>query len=55
LTARFLIEALGPDHDRASFASGVYALDRYVREQVTQDVRRRTTACYVALDREEVA
>lgn len=52
MTARFLIEALGPAHDRASFASGVDALDRYFREQVSQDVRRRTTACYVALDRE---
>jgi ribosomal protein S18 acetylase RimI-like enzyme len=28
----------------------VEALDRYFREQVTQDVRRRATACYVALD-----
>lgn len=26
------------------------ALDRYFREQVTQDVRRRATVCYVALD-----
>jgi len=53
LTARFLIEALGPGHDRASFACGVDALDRYFREQVSQDIRRRTTACYVALDREK--
>lgn len=52
MTARFLIEALGPGHDRTGFASGVDALDRYFREQVTQDVRRRTTACYVAIDRE---
>jgi ribosomal protein S18 acetylase RimI-like enzyme len=53
LTARFLIEALGPGHDRAGFASAVDALDRYFREQVPQDVRRRTTACYVAIDREK--
>ena len=26
------------------------ALDRYLREQATQDVRRRATACYVALE-----
>ena len=45
-----MIEALGPGHDRASFASGVEALDRYFREQVTQDVRRRATTCYVAFD-----
>jgi len=53
LTARFLIEALGAAQDRAGFASGVDALDRYFQEQATQDVRRRMTACYVALDREE--
>ena len=50
MTAPFLIAALGPDHDRAAFSSGVEALDRYFREQVTQDMRRRATACYVAID-----
>ena len=50
VTAPFLIEALGPGHDRAGFSSGVEALDRYFRERVTQDVRRRATACYVAID-----
>jgi ribosomal protein S18 acetylase RimI-like enzyme len=50
LTAPFSIEALGADHSRAEFSSGVEALDRYFREQVTQDVRRRATLCYVAID-----
>ncbi|HBL32064.1 MAG TPA: GNAT family N-acetyltransferase [Acidobacteria bacterium] len=50
MTAPFLIEALGSAHSRTEFASGVEALDRYFREHVTQDVRRRVTACYVALD-----
>lgn len=50
MTAPFLIEVLGPGHARAEFSSGVEALDRYFREQVTQDVRRRATACYVAVD-----
>ena len=50
MTGSFVIEVLGPDHDRASFSSGVDALDRYFRDQATQDVRRRTTACYVALE-----
>ncbi len=50
MTAPFLIEVLGPAHDRTEFASGVEALDRYFRQQVTQDVRRRATACYVAID-----
>jgi GNAT superfamily N-acetyltransferase len=44
------IEPLGPDHDRSGFSCGVGALDRYFREHVTQDVRRRVTTCYVALE-----
>lgn len=50
MTGSFLIEPLGPSHDRAGFHSGVPPLDRYLREQATQDVRRRATACYVALE-----
>ena len=50
MTAPFLIEALGAAHSRSEFSSGVEALDRYFREQVTQDVRRRATTCYVAID-----
>ncbi len=33
-----------------SFTSGVPPLDRYFRDQVSQDVRRRATACDVALE-----
>lgn len=44
------IEALGPQHDRKGFSCGVEALDQYFRRQASQDVRRRATACYVALD-----
>lgn len=36
-------------HDRNEFDSGSAPLDRYLREQVTQDVRRRVAACFVAL------
>ena len=50
MTESFLIEPLGPDHDRSAFLCGTEALDRYFREQVTVDVRRRATACYVALE-----
>jgi ribosomal protein S18 acetylase RimI-like enzyme len=48
----FHIELLG-DHDRAAFCSGVDALDRYFRERVTQDVRRRVSNCFVLLDAEK--
>jgi ribosomal protein S18 acetylase RimI-like enzyme len=50
VNAPFPVEILGQQHDRKAFSSGVAALDRYFREQVTQDVRRRVTACYVAVD-----
>ena len=46
----YRIEPLGAQHDRKSFSSGVPGLDRYFREQVTQDVRRLVTSCYVGCD-----
>ena len=46
--ASFAVEPLGPDHDRGQFRCGIEALDRYLREQAGQDVRRRVTACFVA-------
>ena len=48
MTGSFIIEPLGPSHDRTEFTCGVDALDRYFREQAGQDVRRRATACFVA-------
>jgi GNAT superfamily N-acetyltransferase len=48
MTGSFIIEPLGPGHDRAEFRCGVDTLDRYFREQAGQDVRRRATACFVA-------
>jgi ribosomal protein S18 acetylase RimI-like enzyme len=50
VTGQFRIEALAPEHDRAGFACGSDALDKYLREQASQDMRRRTSACYVAID-----
>ena len=35
--------------DLAVFTSGSESLDRYLREQVTQDVRSRVATCFVAL------
>ncbi len=37
------------EQDRRAFACGSDALDRYFREQVTQDMRRRIATCFVAL------
>lgn len=36
-------------HDRDGFSCGSTPLDRYFREQVTQDVRRRIASCFVAI------
>jgi ribosomal protein S18 acetylase RimI-like enzyme len=41
--------ALSPAHDRTGFSCGIEALDRYLRERATQDVRRRVSNCFVAL------
>jgi ribosomal protein S18 acetylase RimI-like enzyme len=49
VTGPYVIEKLR-DHDRKSFTCGVAVLDRYFREQVTQDIRRRVTNCFVAID-----
>jgi ribosomal protein S18 acetylase RimI-like enzyme len=38
--------------DRSAFNSGSESLDSYFKERVTQDVRRRVTACFVALSKD---
>ncbi|MBI4873622.1 MAG: GNAT family N-acetyltransferase [Acidobacteria bacterium] len=48
MTGSFTVEPLAPGDARTEFTCGVDALDRYFREQAGQDVRRRTTACFVA-------
>ena len=41
------IAALGPQHDRTAFASGVEPLDRYFRGQAGQDARKNIAAPFV--------
>lgn len=48
--ARFRISLLDATLDCSQFQSGSEPLDRYFQQQVTQDIRRRVTACFVALD-----
>ena len=50
MTAPFRLEALALHHDRKGFACGVEVLDQYFTARVTQDIRRRLTACYVCVD-----
>ena len=47
--APFQVVPLAAAYDRAAFSSESGPLNRYLREQVTQDVRRRVAACFVAL------
>ena len=42
-----VIEPLGPQHQRAAFASGSEPLDRYLKQQATQDLRNRVAAVFV--------
>jgi hypothetical protein len=53
--APFRVAPLDATHDRTVFDSGVEPLDRHLREQVTQDVRRRVAACFVALSEQRIA
>ena len=48
-SAPFQLAPLDAGHDRAAFNSASEPLNRYLREQVTQDIRRRVAACFVAL------
>lgn len=50
LGATFTIEPLGPSHDRAAFSCGEQALDNYIRQQASQDVRRGVARVFVAVE-----
>lgn len=43
----FRIEPLGREHERAAFSCGVDALDRYLKEQASQDAKRYAATPYV--------
>lgn len=47
--ATFRVVPLAADHERSGFSSDSAPLNRYLREQVGQDVRRRVAACFVAV------
>jgi ribosomal protein S18 acetylase RimI-like enzyme len=49
VTVAFRIEPFG-EHDRAGFSCGKEALDRYLRTQASQDIRRRIANCFVAVE-----
>ena len=44
------VEPLASHHDRAGFACGVESLDRYLRTQAAQDVRRKANGVFILVD-----
>jgi hypothetical protein len=54
-SADLLIALLDDRHDRDGFACGVESLDRYLKRQATQDVRRKANAVFVLSSRDEPA
>jgi ribosomal protein S18 acetylase RimI-like enzyme len=49
-SAAFRFEPLAGQHDRESFCCGEDALDRYLQERATQDIRRKIANCFVAVE-----
>lgn len=49
MAGQYRIEPLSGAHDRSQFVSGSAALDRYFREQASQDIKRRIVTCFVAI------
>lgn len=46
-TPHFLVEPLGPKHDRAAFSCGVEPLDTYLHKQAGQDFKKRAAVPFV--------
>lgn len=49
----FRVVPFNPFLDRNTFICGAEVLDCYFREQLAQDIRRRVTACFVALSSDD--
>jgi hypothetical protein len=50
---QYSIELLTSDRDRSTFDCGIPALNRYLQEQASQDLRRRLGITFVLLDRSQ--
>jgi GNAT superfamily N-acetyltransferase len=53
VSQQFEIQPLANAHDRAGFTCGVESLDRYLRTQAGQDVRRRANGVFVLIAEDE--
>ncbi len=52
--APFRLTPLDAAHNRTTFDCGADPLNRYLREQISQDIRRRVAACFVAVTDENL-
>ena len=52
IEARFRFEQLGSQHDRETFDCGVAALNRYLQQQASQDIRNMVATVLVMVDSE---
>jgi GNAT superfamily N-acetyltransferase len=50
ISPEFIIEPLGPHHNRAGFTCGEESLDRYFRTQANQDVKRKVNGVFVLVE-----
>lgn len=48
-----IIEPLNRNHDRAAFNCGIDSLDRYLKHQANQDIKRRISRVFIARGCEE--
>jgi len=51
--AGFVIEPLYRNHDRTAFACGIESLDRYLKRQAGQDIRRRVSRVFIGRAQED--
>ncbi len=52
LEAPFLIQVLTSEQDKSSFSCGVEALDRYLKQQASQDIKRHLAQVFVVVSKE---
>lgn len=52
LEALFLIQLLSKVQDKSSFSCGVEALDRYLKQQASQDIKRHLAQVFVVVPKE---
>ncbi|MEN8178969.1 MAG: GNAT family N-acetyltransferase [Pseudomonadota bacterium] len=55
--SELIIEPLNREHGRSSFNCGIESLDRYLKQQANQDIKRRISRVFIArspMDKKEV-